>query len=194
MHSGAACPRAPPFRVNGEGWGRVACPRVPPSCAYGVARPKGGGEGRCRGRRGQGAACPRAPPFRANEEGWGRGWRALACPLPARTGAARPMGKGEGRGRGERERGGGGVPSYAPRLSEWAAWPRGKGWGPKASGRRALGRTPSTRTGVARTEGKGGGSVRGRGRGGRGLTSCARFLLASNGAAVNVGEREDEGG
>ncbi|KAH9045935.1 hypothetical protein EDB84DRAFT_1468566, partial [Lactarius hengduanensis] len=134
MGKGAACPRAPHFRVNGEGWGQVACPRVPPSRVYGVGR-------RCRGRRGEGAACPRASPFRANREGWGRGRRALAYPLPARTGAARPMGKGgagwraacplpartgrrgqRGReGLGKEGEGGGGVPSYAPLLCEWAA-------------------------------------------------------------------------
>ncbi|KAH9018453.1 hypothetical protein EDB84DRAFT_1519213, partial [Lactarius hengduanensis] len=111
---GASCPCAPPFRTKG----RVVS-----------------------GAMGRGGGMPSRAPLPRE---WGRvkggaGWCALAYPLPARTGAARPMGKGgvgwrafacplpAHTGRcGQRGRGGAGgvVSSCAP---SWEGGGRGEG-------------------------------------------------------------------
>ncbi|KAH9006729.1 hypothetical protein EDB84DRAFT_1554389, partial [Lactarius hengduanensis] len=124
---GAACPRAPPFRANGEGWGRVACPRVPPSRTYRGSAANGEGwrrvgKGRCWGRRvlvrpfmgrggpgrggeGGGGVSSYAPLLcewaaRPREKGWeGLRGETAACP---RAHSFRANGKG---GAGERGRG-----------------------------------------------------------------------------------------
>ncbi|KAH9163345.1 hypothetical protein EDB89DRAFT_1912721, partial [Lactarius sanguifluus] len=127
----AVCPRAPPFRMNGEGRGQgVACPRVSPSCtpvnAEGWARGsfaltcplfartgrRGQGEEEGLEGMGRGGGGPCAHPFRANGEGRGWGWRAYACLLTARRerAAACPcahsfrenVNGGKERGRGQR--------------------------------------------------------------------------------------------
>ncbi|KAH9016898.1 hypothetical protein EDB85DRAFT_1897897 [Lactarius pseudohatsudake] len=137
-----------PFRVNGEGWGRVACPRVPPSRTYGVARPKGEGEGRGR--------C--ALVYSPRPRKWGRvgsrGWRALAYrggpKEKGRAGACPSIlrvrgGKGKCRGQRGREAACSRAPPFRTNGEGWAgdcvppcraygaARPRGKGY----RGRRA---------------------------------------------------------
>ncbi|KAH9051356.1 hypothetical protein EDB83DRAFT_2316843 [Lactarius deliciosus] len=130
---------------------------VPSRRAYGVARrrEKGGAGGyvhpfctnREEGREWERGRCREAgrcaliaSPFRANGEWRGRGWRALACPLSARTGQ---RGQGKWEAEGDREgrrafmrpstrmgKGGAGdsVPLCPPFRANRAGRPRGKRW------------------------------------------------------------------
>ncbi|KAH9021856.1 hypothetical protein EDB84DRAFT_1511366, partial [Lactarius hengduanensis] len=153
-----------------------ACPRVPPSRANEAER------GRCRGDGERGRHALAHPPSARMRKGGG--WRALACLHPARTHApflrvwgVRPKGKGRA---GEIGRAAAACPRTHPYVGMGGA-AKGEGVGPKAKGRRALVRTPSTRMGWRGQE-KGAGKGRG-----DGVPSCAPPFLVRPLSALERG-------